>query len=58
VPGLLSREHGLTVDYLAAVDVVVVDARRVVRAVTARPDDRATPTDQFHHARSVRLPGR
>ncbi|HEY4631697.1 MAG TPA: FAD-binding protein, partial [Blastococcus sp.] len=31
--GLMSREHGLTVDYLDAVDVIVVDANRRVRAV-------------------------
>jgi FAD/FMN-containing dehydrogenase len=37
--GLMSREHGLTVDYLDAVDVVVVDANRRVRVVTARKDD-------------------
>jgi FAD/FMN-containing dehydrogenase len=40
--GLLSREHGLTVDYLAAVDVIVVDADGAVRSVTARLDDPAT----------------
>src|SRR3954454_15401280 len=37
--GLLSREHGLTVDHLEAVDVIVVDAERRVRVVTARKDD-------------------
>ena len=37
--GLLSREHGLTVDHLSAVDVLVVGADRSVQAVTARPDD-------------------
>src|SRR4028119_1982094 len=40
--GLMSREHGLTVDHLAAVDVVVVDADRSVRLVTARRDDPVT----------------
>src|SRR3954453_14764874 len=40
--GLMSREHGLTVDYLDAVDVIVVDANRRVRAVTARKGDPAT----------------
>ena len=37
--GLLSRQHGLTVDHLSAVHVLVVDADLSVRAVTARPDD-------------------
>jgi FAD/FMN-containing dehydrogenase len=37
--GLMSREHGLTVDYLDAVDVIVVDADRGVRSVTARKGD-------------------
>ena len=37
--GLLSREFGLTVDHLAAVEVVVVDADRSVRLVTARRGD-------------------
>jgi FAD binding domain/Berberine and berberine like len=39
--GLLSRAHGLTVDHLEAVEVVVVDADGEVRAVVASrdPDD-------------------
>lgn len=37
--GLLSRQAGLTVDYLYAVEVVVVDADRAVRRVIARRDD-------------------
>jgi FAD/FMN-containing dehydrogenase len=37
--GLMSREHGLTVDYLDAVDVIVVDANGGVRCVTARKGD-------------------
>jgi len=40
--GVMSREHALTVDYLSAVDVVVVDAKRRVRLVTARKGDRNT----------------
>jgi FAD/FMN-containing dehydrogenase len=35
----MSREHGLTVDYLEAVDLLVVDAGRTVRMVTARKGD-------------------
>ena len=39
--GLLSRSHGLTVDHLYAIEVVVVDADGEVRAVVAtrEPDD-------------------
>src|SRR3954467_6095745 len=37
--GLMSREHGLTVDYLDAVDVIVVDVNRAVGVVTARKGD-------------------
>ncbi len=37
--GLLSRQHGLTVDYLYAVEVAVVDADRKVKLVVARRDD-------------------
>ncbi len=37
--GLLSRLHGLTVDYLAAVDVVCVDRRGRARLVRARKGD-------------------
>jgi FAD/FMN-containing dehydrogenase len=37
--GLLSREHGLTVDHLDAVEVIVVDADRSVRLVSARKGD-------------------
>ncbi|NKZ04711.1 FAD-dependent oxidoreductase [Actinomadura latina] len=37
--GLLSRQHGLTVDYLYAVEVAVVDADRNVKLVVARRDD-------------------
>jgi hypothetical protein len=37
--GLFSRQHGLTVDYLYAVEVAVVGARRNVELVTARRDD-------------------
>ena len=37
--GLLSRKFGLIVDYLAAVEVVVVDRDRTVRSVTAVPGD-------------------
>jgi FAD/FMN-containing dehydrogenase len=40
--GLMSREHGLTVDHLSALDVVVVDADRSVRVVTARRGDPLT----------------
>src|SRR3954467_2679693 len=36
---LMSREHGLTVDYLDAVDVIVVDENRAVGVVTARKGD-------------------
>ncbi len=38
--GLLSRLHGLTVDYLHAVEVVVVDHRGAVRRVMATRDRR------------------
>ncbi|MFC0039868.1 FAD-dependent oxidoreductase [Actinomadura rayongensis] len=37
--GLLSRQHGLTVDYLYAVEVAVVGADRSVQLVTATRDD-------------------
>ncbi len=37
--GLLSRKFGLTVDYLAAVELVVVGRNRSVRVVTAAKDD-------------------
>src|SRR4051812_48881758 len=37
--GLMSREHGLTVHYLDAVDVIVVDAHCRVHVVTARKGD-------------------
>jgi FAD/FMN-containing dehydrogenase len=37
--GLLSRQYGLTVDYLHAVEVAVVDASGTVRLVTATRDD-------------------
>lgn len=40
--GLLSRRNGLTIDYLSAVEVVVVDRDRSVRTVTARRDDPRT----------------
>jgi FAD/FMN-containing dehydrogenase len=40
--GLLSRLHGLTVDYLAAVDVVCVDRRGRARLVRARKGDPET----------------
>lgn len=40
--GLLSRQFGLTVDYLTAVEVVTVNRVGGVRVVTARKDDRAT----------------
>lgn len=36
--GLLSRKHGLTVDWLYAVEIVVVDARRKASAVIVRKD--------------------
>ncbi|HEX2315936.1 MAG TPA: FAD-binding oxidoreductase [Thermomonospora sp.] len=38
--GLLSRQHGLTVDYLYGVEVAVVGADRRVRLVTATADSR------------------
>jgi FAD/FMN-containing dehydrogenase len=37
--GLLSRLHGLTVDYLTAVDVICVDRHRTARLVRARKGD-------------------
>ncbi|MFI0373136.1 FAD-binding oxidoreductase [Actinomadura sp. 1N219] len=37
--GLLSRQHGLTVDYLYAVEVAVVDADKTARLVVAKRDD-------------------
>ncbi|NEA24988.1 FAD-dependent oxidoreductase [Actinomadura bangladeshensis] len=37
--GLLSRQHGLTVDYLYAVEVAVVDGDKNVELVVARRDD-------------------
>lgn len=37
--GLLSRQHGLTVDYLYAVEVAVVDEDKNVRLVVARRDE-------------------
>ncbi|QFG24440.1 FAD-binding oxidoreductase [Actinomadura sp. WMMB 499] len=37
--GPLSRQHGLTVDYLYAVEVAVVDGDRNVKLVVARRDD-------------------
>jgi FAD/FMN-containing dehydrogenase len=40
--GLLSRKFGLTVDYLNAVEVVVVNRDRSVSVVTARRGDRRT----------------
>ena len=40
--GLLSRLHGLTVDYLVAVDVVCVDRRGRARLVRARKGDPET----------------
>ena len=40
--GLLSRQFGLTVDYLSAVEVVVVNKAGAVSAVTARRGDRRT----------------
>ncbi|MGH3067126.1 MAG: FAD-binding oxidoreductase [Streptosporangiaceae bacterium] len=40
--GLLSRLHGLTVDYLAAVDVVCVDRQGRARLVRARKGDPGT----------------
>ena len=42
--GLLSRSHGLVVDHLYAVEVVVVDAQRNVRTVIATRD----PADPNH----------
>ena len=39
--GLLSRQHGLTVDYLYAVEVAVVDEDGGVRLVVATRDDRS-----------------
>jgi FAD/FMN-containing dehydrogenase len=42
--GLLSRRHGLAVDHLAAVEVVVVDASGTARAVVATAD----PADPHH----------
>ena len=38
--GLLSRLHGLTVDYLVGVEVVVVDENQQARIVRARKDDK------------------
>ncbi|MFF7727245.1 FAD-binding oxidoreductase [Streptomyces sp. NPDC008001] len=38
--GLLSRQYGLTVDHLHAVEVVVVDASGTARAVVATRDDK------------------
>ncbi len=40
--GLLSRQHGLSVDFLEAVDVIVVDADRSARLVHARRGDAET----------------
>ena len=40
--GLLSRQHGLTVDYLAAVDVVCVDRHGRAQLVRARKGDPRT----------------
>jgi FAD/FMN-containing dehydrogenase len=40
--GLLSRMHGLTVDYLTGVDVVCVDRQGRARLVRARKDDPRT----------------
>jgi FAD/FMN-containing dehydrogenase len=40
--GLLSRQFGLTVDYLSAVEVVVVNRDHSVSVVTARRDDART----------------
>ncbi|TDD94635.1 FAD-binding oxidoreductase [Actinomadura rubrisoli] len=37
--GLLSRQHGLTVDYLYAVEVAVVRSDRTVKLVVAKRDD-------------------
>jgi hypothetical protein len=42
--GLLSRTFGLPIDYLKAVEVVVVDQKRRVRVVTASRDDRDPAT--------------
>ncbi|TDD92208.1 FAD-binding protein [Actinomadura darangshiensis] len=38
--GMLSRQHGLTVDYLYAVEVAVVDENKNVKLVVARRDDK------------------
>ncbi len=43
--GLLSRKHGLTVDWLYAVEIVVVDAQRKASAVIVRKDS-ADPDEQ------------
>ncbi len=40
--GLLSRQHGLTVDYLTGVDVICVDRHGRARLVRARKDDPQT----------------
>jgi FAD/FMN-containing dehydrogenase len=43
--GLLSRKYGLTVDWLYAVEIVVVDAQRKASAVIVRKDS-ANPDEQ------------
>jgi FAD/FMN-containing dehydrogenase len=48
--GLLSRLHGLTVDYLAGVDVVCVSRRGKARLVHARKDDPQTGPLLWAHA--------
>lgn len=45
--GLLSRSHGLIVDHLHAVEVVVVDAHGTARAVIASRDDTGGLGDLF-----------
>jgi len=45
--GLLSRAHGLVVDHLQAVEVVLLDARRQAKAVVASRDDTGALGDLF-----------
>ena len=45
--GLLTRSHGLIVDHLHAVEVVVLDRRRRARAVIAKRDDTGVLGDLF-----------
>ena len=52
--GLLSRQFGLTVDYLTAVELVVVNRDRSVSVVTARPDDSRTGDLLWEHRRRGR----